>query len=150
MPVPSGGAGQSKRRGWWSPALVATAARRAAEDRDGAADRDGAGGEGADRGGAAEDVTAVRRGPQPRPVASARREDVVRSKRKRRSIEKKLLATKRKAVFNLPSSTLIPLSQKVERPAWQFASRSSSEAPGNQTSCTCSAGIISLGLCKCG
>ena len=45
-----------------------------------------------------------------------------RSKKKTRSIEKKLLATKLKAVFNQPSSALIPLSEKMEEPAWQFSS----------------------------
>lgn len=110
-----------------------------------AATSEEADGDGADHG-AADAVARHRR--RPSPVPSMRPGDLPRSKKKRRSIEKKLLATKRKAVFNKPSSTLIPLSQQMEQPAWQFARRGASEAPGD-TSCTCSAGIISLGLCKC-
>ncbi len=49
-----------------------------------------------------------------------------RSKRKIRKIEKRLLvSTKRPVVYN-PSSTLIPLSQRMEEPlSWQFSSEQS-------------------------
>ena len=45
-----------------------------------------------------------------------------RSKRKVRKIEKRLLATTRKPVVHIPSSTLISLSQRMEEPpSWQFS-----------------------------
>jgi len=44
-----------------------------------------------------------------------------RSKKRRRSIEKKLLATKKKVTFHKPPSALVPLSRQMEKPAWQFS-----------------------------
>lgn len=49
-----------------------------------------------------------------------------RSKRKIRKIEKRLLATTRKPVVHVPSSTLISLSERMEEPpSWQFSSERS-------------------------
>ncbi|KAL3801865.1 hypothetical protein ACHAW5_003778 [Stephanodiscus triporus] len=43
-----------------------------------------------------------------------------RSKKKMRKIEKKLLATSKMSAAYKPFSALIPLSQRLEEPAWQF------------------------------
>jgi len=50
-----------------------------------------------------------------------------RSKKKIRKIERKLLATSKVTAVYKPSSALIPLSQRLEEPAWQFSCDQRSE-----------------------
>ena len=106
FPIPSGGAGQSKRFEKSCTDMSSSNEGPYQQSSSDSAHHD-----------AAESFERV-----PHPSSSNQSEDrESRSKKKIRKIEKKLLATSKVPAVYKPSSALIPLSQRLEEPAWQFS-----------------------------